>query len=212
MIGFSYYFTRIQELFFRSFHIIKFIKTNRGIKNVNASLLVEQQVDPIKEVTLHSSSLFLGPDFLKDKYTLLDCCIEDSPHFGLVSALMNEMPIMETEYIHRLLNGTLDWRSPLILPKDKDYFRNKYNRALLDIYSGAYKPIVVYFQGGKYYIYDGKHRAALCALLGKDIRCKVVGSGIANSNIWNYMFSIIKNDKAYSRHTKYHNIYLNESI
>jgi|LSQX01.1.fsa_nt_gb hypothetical protein len=37
--------------------------------------------------------------------------------------------------------------------------------------SNAYEPIVVYELDGKTYIFDGKHRAALCALLGKPVRC-----------------------------------------
>lgn len=207
----SYYYTRIKELFLGSCHIVKFSRTRLGVKNINASLLLNQYMRVNEEVTLIPSQLFLGPDFLKNKYTLLGRCITESPHIGFVSALMKNEPIEDTEYIRRFLNGTLDWRSPTIMPKDRMCFRKKFERSLSEIKSGEYPPAVVYLQGGRYYIYDGKHRAALCALLGRPVRCMVVENGIVHTNVWNYMFQLIDGKEEYQLHNDFHKAFLKEN-
>lgn len=206
-----YYIRRIEEDIFKRLYVVRFCRNSVGLKNTNASdLLVSYIMHRGDMLKIEPSQLFLGPDFLKDKYTLLGRCITDSPHIGFVSALMNNEPIEDTEYIQRFLNGTLDWRSPTIMPKDKMCFYNKFEHSLSEIQSGEYTPVTVYLQGGKYYIYDGKHRAALCALLGKGVRCKVVGNEVANANVWNYMFQMIEGKAEFQRHVDFHKTFLTE--
>jgi len=207
----SYLFKRIEEEVFKRLHIVRFYSKAVGLKNTNASILISYSHSSGNIHTIDSSKLHLGPDYLKDQYTLLDCPITESPHVGFMAALMNGKPIKETDYIRRFLNGTLDWRSPLIMPKDKMRFQKKFERSLSEIQSGEYPPAVVYLQGGKYYIYDGKHRAALCALLGRPVRCMVIENDIVHTNVWNYMFQLIDGKKEYQLHNYFHKAFLKEN-
>ena len=206
-----YYYIRIKEYTCERLHVVRFYTTSLGLKNINASQLLFNSFKGNHElVKIPPSKLYLGPDFLRDKYTLLDCPVSESPHIGLMAALMKGEPIEKTDYIKRFLKGTLDWRSALIMPKDKTRFQKKYECSLAEIQSGEYPPAVVYLQGGRYYIYDGKHRAALCALLGKEVRCKVVGNEIANANVWNYMFQMVDGKTEFQLHTEFHKSFLTE--
>lgn len=210
MHRYVYYYRRIEEIFCQKNSIVRFYKTNSGLKNVNASLLLGYHLYSKIDVRMFDvNELYLGPDFLKDDATLLGCKIIDSPHKDFMMSLHLGKPIMDTDYLHRRLNGTLDWRRGTILPKDNDFYQRVFIQKKTEVESGGYSPITVYVQGGKYYIFDGKHRAALCAILGLPINCMVVDSEIANSNLWHYMFSIIENDPSYSCHTTFHSEYLN---
>ena len=202
---------RIEEEIFKCFHFVRFFYKSVGVKNINASNLVGCYIiHKGNIVKLKPSQLFLGPDFLKDKYSLLGHSITESPHVGFFEALMNGKSIAETDYIRRFLDGTLDWRSASVMPKDKLIFKKKFEQSLSEIKTGNYSPAVVYLQGGKYYIYDGKHRAALCAMLGKEVRCVVVGSEIVHANVWNYMYEMINGNEEYRRHTDFHKEFVTE--
>jgi hypothetical protein len=44
------------------------------------------------------------------------------------------------------------------------------------IENNSYEPVTVYYLKGKYYIADGKHRAALAALLRGYVKCEVISN------------------------------------
>ena len=48
------------------------------------------------------SELHLGPDFLADEFTLLECNITKSPHYVFVNAFLQGKKVEETEYVNRL--------------------------------------------------------------------------------------------------------------
>ena len=195
----------------KSLHIVRFYNTRYGLKNVGAGYLLgakKYSSGVIKEIV--ADKLFLGPDYLKDKYSLLNRPIAQSPHFDFVKAIKENGDLSSTDYIQRFVSGKLDWRRGSTMPRDFNYFEKMYFQSLGEIQSGDYNPVIIYSLGGKYYIYDGKHRAALCSLLGVPVKCMVVGNELANADLWYYMFSIIKGNSDYSRHTEYHNMYLKE--
>ncbi len=210
MGNYIYYSHRIEEEICRKLNIVRFFKTRSGLKNINASLLMkEQKYIILDDIEVPAHVLFLGPDFIINKYTLLDCVITQSPHFNLMQALQKDIPLRSTDYYYRSSKGTLDWRRAMGTMKNIEYYHLKYLQSLKEIHEGCYSPVVVYNLGNRYYIFDGKHRAALCALLGLPVHCIVVDNEIANSNLWHYMFSLLENDPSYSCHTTFHSEYLN---
>ena len=212
MIRLSYYTRRIEEEMCKHLHIVRFYFTAEGLKNVGASqFLGALPVGTNTCIDLPANQLFLGPDYLKDTYTLLHTPILQSPHMDFVRAQRDALPIMDTEYIHRYLKGKLDWRHEMILPKDPSYFEHQFAASLTAIQGGTYPPVLVYKQGEHYYIFDGKHRAALCALLNRPVKCNIVGSDIANAHLWHYMFSLIIDNPAYKKHREFHEQFMKEN-
>ena len=202
---------RMEDYFLKRNHIIRFYFSKCGLKNIGASrLLGAKHLSPIMITEIASTELFLGPDYLRDGYSLLNCCINESPHFGFMQALKTGESITETDYMQRYIEGSLDWRRGAIKPKNMERFFDKFSESQADIISGKSRPITTYIVGGRYYIFDGKHRAALCALLGVPVKCAVVGSEIANADLWHYMFTLLEGKSEYSKHTQFHNLYLQE--
>ena len=203
------YFYRILEKLATINHAIFFFQTHVGIKNIGAKkILGAKAFNNDSKLALSPKELYLGPDFLKDEYTLINKQLIDSPHYGLMLAIREKKDIRNTEYIRRFNLGELDWRHSRPMPKNFEFYYKKYEDSMKAIIEGSYRPIIVYFQDNRYYIYDGKHRAALCALLGVTINCIVVGNEIANSDLWHYMFCMINNHNDYSKHITFHNSYL----
>lgn len=206
-----YAFTRIREIFFEHCNCIRFYKTCYGLKNTGAKFLLGGKrivSEPIVELV--ADQLYLGPDFLKDKYTLLNCPISSSPHMELMTAINNNEELSKTDYIRRYIDGRLDWRRGNLEPKNYEKYYKKFSQSRTEIENGNYKPVVVYKLGGKHYIYDGKHRAALCSLLDVPVKCILVESDICNSDMWHYMFSIVQDNHLYSQHHFFHSSYLME--
>lgn len=203
------FFVRVVEKVFMACNLIVFFKNKAGLKNIGANRLLQKmdyKVEDTKEI--RPELLYLGPDFLKDKYTLLDCPVSTSPHFGLMKALNEKAVLRTTDYFRRFNKGTLDWRRSQVMPRSYNKFHNKYVKSQKEINDNKYNPVLVYYQNGRYYIYDGKHRAALCALMNKPVLCAVVSNSFVNTGLWHYMFSIIEKRSDYSRHNQFHYIYL----
>jgi len=121
--------------------------------------------------------LLIGPDNLKDKYTLLGRPISNSPYIELMQFLNTGKGIKNIEYIKRVKNGTLDIRRAHSI--DKQYirsFRNKFESRKSLIQKGLYNPIKCFLVNGEYYVADGKHMAALCRILNVTPKCVDVSS------------------------------------
>lgn len=205
-----FYLLRVEEEIMKYFHCIRFYHSKYGLKNIGASCLVGGEKSIATREVIFLNDLYLGPDYLKDDYTLLGCPINESPHFAFIKAIFDGKDILNTDYIRRYLNGSLDWRRGTILPRNRDFFYNKFSLALGHVQSNDYAPVMVYSLNGKFYLYDGKHRAALCSLLGLPIKCTIVSDEIVNTGLWHYMFSLLNGNVKYSKHILFHEEYLKE--
>lgn len=189
------------RIFLRKHFVTWLYETPVGIKCSN-SIIANVKYTKLEEKYLPSDQLFLGVDFLKDKFTLCGQSISDSPHYNLMKALDNNEPIKTTDYWRRIKNGTLDSRSKSNpIKKEVEYFYSQFKKRKDEVLSGQYEPISVFFFDDRYYIEDGKHRAALCAYLKKDVRCNIISSDcmLDSYRMWN--FRCLMNKKDYSINT-----------
>lgn len=197
----SHYIYRVAEEFCKKFHIIKTYETSKGLKNINMGKVATLETPyVISHIILNSTELFLGPDFLKDQYTLLGKTILDSPHYQFMQAMLTNKPLEQTEYVKRWLTGTLDWRRSLPLKNQCERWKASFESKMKEVETGKYSEIWVYAVNGKYFIYDGKHRAALCAVLGKPIHCSVISDQCVYSFYGRYMMECICNKEDYNKH------------
>jgi len=148
-----------------------FYFTSTGLKYINAKINYEED-EKLEKKTLVPDEVFLFIDGLKDKFTHLDKPIKKSPHYQLMSDLKNGFDIEKNIYIIHATKGTLDMRDETFYPQTLYTKRFKtQNRA---IENNQVDPIKVLPLNGKYYILDGKHRAALLALLDKKIESLII--------------------------------------
>lgn len=193
-------FYRSAEKICSLLHIIKVFETGKGLKNINMRSVSDiGKVNASVDLELDCDELLLGPDFLKDDYTLLGCPVSKSPHRFFMEALLKKADLYETEYVKRTINGTIDWRRPQRI-KDLSYWKNRFERVCPTVKDDAYTPVVVYYRNGNYYIYDGKHRAALCAALGRKVKCALIPDNCVTGFYGRYFFEIMKCKKNYDKH------------
>lgn len=171
IISIRYYFWRFFEKVCKYFCVLKISETKVGIKMMNASSFRKTvNSEPLGEIChTDGTDLYLGPDFLKDPYTLLNCPLIESPHFYFVKCLCEGDNPSDTDYIKRYYAGTLDGRIGYHRIFDFSAFYEKNKVCSEKILSGKVEPVKVYEWNGKKYIYDGKHRAALCMYYHMDI-------------------------------------------
>lgn len=185
MLVFRYYLWRFLIKLTRKFKISMLVDKKVGIKNLNYNLLVTPPTSNTI-ISINPTELFLGPDFLVDQYTLLNRPLLESPHYELVEALSDNKDVKQTEYYRRYAKGTLDWRY-LSNPKMVAHFYRKFVDSKNNVLNGTYEPIKIYKVGQVYYIYDGKHRAAMCALLKLSAKCEVVDLDAALGGVFTYL-------------------------
>ena len=162
----EYTIWRLLERLLKKINVYVLVNTRTGVKNINISRLycdVDKNYNN-KIVIIAPSQLYLGTDFLKDKYTLIDCCIMDSPHYFFIKDLNEGRDIKKSDYYKRFVSGKLDERH-CQWGRKLSYFIDKNEKARQSIEKGDYKPVVIYSWKNRFYIYDGKHRAAFCALM-----------------------------------------------
>lgn len=207
----TFYIMRIKEELFQKLHIFQFYYNRYGLKNAGAAQLLKGKNYTILEMKeLSAEELYLGPDYMKDCYTLLDCPLVQSPHYSFMEAIDKDFDLWSTDYIKRYMKGTLDWRRGKRKPHNIHHFKEEFDVVKSKILTDDYLPITVYMLNKRYYIFDGKHRAATCAYLGRSVKCAIVSNEIANIGVWHYMFSLIDKKNEYKLHTIFHNKYLNE--
>ena len=199
----NYYTWRLFEKVCKYFNVLKIFSTRVGLKIMNAPSFRRGKY--VKKnsavITLKEDELYLGPDFLKDEYTLLDCPLKDSPHVGFVRCLSLGGNPKETNYIKRYYKGTLDGRIGHSSIRDfSDYYEINSQRSER-VLSGNMDPVMVYEWKGRKYIQDGKHRAALCAYLGKEIPCVLIDENTLFGGITECLLRIAKtNSNQYNKH------------
>ena len=148
----------------RVFHVNAYYKNEYGYKMIyGKKTLVGPDTAGKPVVNVPVSELYLGIDGLYDEYSHAGKAVKDSPHFGLIAASAKN-DFTDCPYLEMEKTGKLDARDALTRSKERHLaaFRN----SLKEFESGDYKPVVFYTVDGKKYLYDGKHRAALCACLG----------------------------------------------
>lgn len=129
-------------------------------------------------IRLPAETLLCPIDGLTDDLTLLGTPVVQSPTYAFLHALEYGEPFFDTAYIRRYVLGTLDQRWPrnvrYLHPPE---FWSIYAKRRAQVLAGTYAPVRVFCVQGRYYVLNGKHRAALCALLGQDVRCDVLDTG-----------------------------------
>lgn len=175
-------------------------QTKVGIKSLN-QLMQSQELYSFNEFYANPNELYLGFDALKDAYTLVDVCIDNSPHFFLMEALNNHLSIKNTEYCQRYKAGTLDSRARVSLShRELQRMEEKFALRKQEILEGRYAPVQVYRRNGKYYIADGKHRAALCTLFECPIKCVEISADFLKDSFRKWIYrKMYKKQKEYTR-------------
>ena len=153
---------------------------------------------------IHSDRLHIGFDALVDNLTLLGTPIADSPHVDLVERLEKGQDSGDCEYVQRVRRGTLDFRS-----------RHAGNAAFLLSLSEACqksrtaisinesRPIQVFNVEGKHYIANGKHRAALCVVMGIEPLCVDVSLALFDSFYWWVYQAMNRQASGFRRHLEW---------
>ena len=173
---------------------------------VNESDPVFPAVGSQEERTLDPASLRLGLDYLKDEYTLLGTPVTESPHYALMRSLQEGRGYEDTEYCRRMLAGSLDERPPIVAYYlNPSYFPGCFARCVREIESDSYEPILVYRVDGAYYIHDGKHHAAVAALLGRPLRCRVANCETIYCSLSRKLCRYVDRHRAYARHKSFLN-------
>ena len=134
------------------------IPNNVGKKTGKKTNVEVQKLDP--------RTLLLPYDCLKDKYTQLGTDILHSPHYALMQGCAAG-DLTGNPYVERAEKGTLDERDSYLFA-DAAYIKS-FRDNLESFEEESTKTIFYYEIGGKRYIADGKHRAALAAFLGKPV-------------------------------------------
>ncbi len=178
-------------------------ESKTGLKEINP-LFPTKQREIINLCTVSPDELFLGIDFLKDEYSLINTPIKESPHFELMASLYNGEDGLNTNYTKRMLKGALDERYEILaFYLDKEYFKNCFNKKYNDIKNNSGENIIVYKKNGKCYIHDGKHRAALCSLLGIDAQCEVVDFSEVCKEFNSKKLEILEKKEKYKKHDSF---------
>lgn len=195
---------RIREKVCKRFNICHVYLAKVGVKNYNIGMFIPH-AKPLSQtiVSIPSSALFLGIDYLDDKYSLLGINIAESPHYHFLKAIKNGDNITETDYYRRAENGTLDVRRGRVQKKRLEHYMLRYTERLKEFQNGTLAPVLVYQLCEKYYIYDGKHRAALCALMGSDVKCQLV-----SCDRFDIRYKLICDNKNYLKHHMLFNMVL----
>ena len=166
--------TKALRKIFERFWMSALYETSAGIKHRNQLISSDRTgIFSTGDVfTRPAASLLTNPDFLRDEHTLLGVPIPDTPHMALAAMLRDGKDAAHSEYVRRTAKGTLDFRPAAPVGRDfVDGLRRAFESELPIVESGNYKPVAVARVGGKEYAFDGKHRAATCAVLGIDVRC-----------------------------------------
>jgi hypothetical protein len=205
---YSLSFRQIIELFCRKFGISLLYENKYGVKCFN-QLINSDLFDFFKSQNVFELScdqLYIAFDGLKDQYTLLNTCILDSPHFDLVKCLKDNEELKYCSYIEKTKKGIIDFRPAQRITKGFLINLNKrFAQKKTAILNNNYASVKVVKVFDKYFIADGKHTAATCALLGLSVKCVDCTQLIFDSFFWWIYKKMLLNKKEYKIHIKYFN-------
>jgi hypothetical protein len=153
---------------------------------------------------LPAANLYMCMDRLKDSYTLLYANILDSPHFELMQILRDGGDVMHSAYMQRLVRGTLDPRFPIRVDhRYIQYLRDTFENKINSIRAGTYTPVKIIVVSGQYFIGDGRHTAALCALENITPKCVDISPVIYDTYNWWCYRKMLKNRDSYQKHMRF---------
>jgi hypothetical protein len=163
--------------FFKEAFVAVIYEAKVGIKPVNQ--LISSDFFELYQgarTSQDTGNLFLSFDGLKDRFSLMGTPITESPHYAFIKALECGNDLHSTEYVERMEAGTLDFRpATRLMKRNINKFQSIFQQKKEEIYSRKIpQEIKALLLNGKYYIADGKHRAALCAMYGLPIMVKDV--------------------------------------
>lgn len=166
------------------FDVSMLYETRVGIKCSNSLMSSDRfECFASRDVQLvEAGDLQLGFDGLRDEFSLLGVALPDSPHVDLMRRMQENTEVSESDYFRRLRLGTLDFRPARpVREKNMASRRKRFIEVRSGIEAGEDEPIKVFRVAGAYFIADGKHRAAVCALLGRIVRCRDVTLALHDS-------------------------------
>lgn len=213
---FIYFFYRGLNKLFTIINVAVRYNSRCGVKRINSLEFYfdNDASSDLDYIFIDPSELFLSSDSLKDNYTLLDIPLSKSPHYGFMRALDNGEDLLRLDYVKRLKIGALD--DLVAKPfgyKEIQLRRDKYHQMKLKVLSNTYDPVTVYKLNGRIYIRDGKHRAALCCLLSKPVKCNILSTPceIPLKILWTRTI-MLKRAKEYKKALKFIDDYCNDII
>lgn len=194
---------------------------NRVCKSLDISVLYESEtgikcLNNISVKTPHrylasggtqsfsTENLYMCMDRLKDPYTLLYTNLLDSPHFELMQILRDGGDVMRSAYVQRLIRGTLDSRSPISV--DRHYIqalRNTFQDKISAVQDGTYAPVQIIRVAGQWFIGDGRHRAALCAVEKVSLKCIDISPVVYDTFNWWCYRKMLKARGNYKKHIQF---------
>lgn len=181
-------------------------ESEAGIKCLNSISVngLQKYLSSSDPQSLPVEGLYMCMDRLKDPYTLLYANVLDSPHFELMQILRDGGDVMRSAYIQRLIRGTLDPRSPIRV--DHRYIqslRNTFEDKINAIRDGTYAPVQIIRVSGQYFIGDGRHTAALCALENISPKCIDISPVVYDTFNWWCYRKMLKNRDSYKKHMRF---------
>lgn len=168
-------FWRVREKIAKLLGATFIFENKYGIKLINSNLR-SPNLYVINRYEVDAKDLRLGFDALNDKYSLCGISIMESPHFYFMDKLEKGEDISKSDYVLRTCNGSLDGRTAFSVNNTTEIsrFQKLYQIKKREIEAGDIKPVVVYRINDVPYLADGKHRAALCGLLGVKVPCEEI--------------------------------------
>jgi len=179
MFDFRKYLSRI----FKRSDLSGIYFNRQGIKCYN-QLISSSQLQKFatgSQFVLSTSELHIGFDGLNDTTTLLDTPIASSPHFDLVQAIDQNEARVTCDYLRRIRQGTLDFRPKNAFGADLENLKTKFFEMKRLSMANQIDAVKTFEIANKFYVIDGKHRAATCHLLGLDIACQDITPAIYDS-------------------------------
>lgn len=175
-------------------HTSLYFENNYGIKVYNKPVVPVPDSYLGEEFYIDPNQTCLGFDGLKDKYSLVGRDLKMSPHFQMIKSLFCGEDISECEYIKRETNGYLDGRYGIVPCDHKAAMETALNR----INTGIYDPAIVYMIDDEWYILDGKHRLALCAVIDTKCKCRTLDTEFFKNDVYTYnLYMKMKNKESY---------------
>lgn len=186
--------------------ILKILKLNYfyyndyGFKMIMGKININHNISCSSETYILPDDLLLGVDGLFDNYSHMGKRITESPHYRLMKAC-DRNDFINCEYLMLENKGALDSRESINRSIEKHL--NVYNEVKSQIEEEKYTPVSYYIVDEKKYIHDGKHRAAMCAYLGKKVKCvEVSPTSVCSEYMIRLKREIVKKPGLFTKHQR----------
>ena len=192
---------------FRHFDLLTIFENQFGIKALGKPGISEViECYPVNTIiTVPANSLLLGPDNLKDNYSSLGLNICKSPYYELMQILQKREDPTYTEYMMRLSRGNLDNRKSIKISEHQiSKIQRRFNAGKKEFENGKLLPIKTLTINESIYIFDGKHRAALCSLYKSNIKIIDISPYFYDSYIKKVYDKMSSKKNVYTKHLAFY--------